>query len=129
MADSFISSWKRNHSDGRDDGDDDYGSARSAKDRHDRHHRHEKGKTMKKNVQISRELFLALIRYHLFDLRGDEERIRKELEKKMNALYRHELYETSKTAATSAEREKRDRPIWMRRVCRKISDGRHFLRD
>ena len=34
-----------------------------------------KEKTMKKNVQISRELFLALIRYHLFDLRGDEERI------------------------------------------------------
>lgn len=65
-----------------------------------------KEKTMKKNVQISRELFLALIRYHLFDLRGDEERIRKELEEKMNALYRHELYETSKTAATSAEREK-----------------------
>ena len=65
-----------------------------------------KEKTMKKNVQISRELFLALIRYHLFDLRGDEERIRKELEEEMNALYRHELYETSKTAATSAEREK-----------------------
>lgn len=103
MADSFISSWKRNHGDGRDDGDDDYGSVRSAKDRHNRHG---KGKSMKKNVQISRELFLALIRYHLFDLRGDEERIRKELEKKMNALYRHELYETSKTATTPAEREK-----------------------
>ena len=45
MADSFISSWKRNQGDGRDDGDDDYGSARSAKDRH---HRHGKGKNDEK---------------------------------------------------------------------------------
>ena len=61
---------------------------------------------MRKNVQISWELFLALIRYHLFDLRGDEDRIRNDLEEKMNALYRHELYEKSKTASTSDEREK-----------------------
>ena len=62
------------------------------------------------------------IPYHLFDLRGDEERIPKDLEEKMNALYRHDLYEKSKTAATSTEREKRGRPIWMRRAVKQMAE-------
>lgn len=60
---------------------------------------------MRKNVQIPQELFLALIRYHVFDFEEDEDQIRKGLEEKLNAMYMHELYEKSKTAPTEKEKE------------------------
>ncbi len=59
-----------------------------------------------KNVQISYELFAALIRHHLI---GDEsclDEIRQGLEKKLDAMVRHQLYGEYKTAPTEAERER-----------------------
>lgn len=63
---------------------------------------------MAKNVQIPLELFYDLVKAHLLDL-GDEdtlERIRKALEGKLDAMAKHELYSTSKTADSPREREK-----------------------
>ena len=55
-----------------------------------------------KNVQISYELFVSLLRYHLV---GDDDclnQILQGLEQKLDSLVRHELY----AAPTQEEREK-----------------------
>lgn len=64
-----------------------------------------------KNVQISYELFVSLLRYHLV---GDDDclnQIRQGLEQKLDSLVCHELYAKYKTAPTKEEREKPDRNI------------------
>ena len=59
-----------------------------------------------KNIQIPYELFVSLLKYHLMSDNSLEDEIRKELEKKMDAIVRHELYGQYKTAPTEEEREK-----------------------
>ena len=59
-----------------------------------------------KNVQISQELFMKLLRYHLLDDDSCTEDVKKGLEQKMNAIVERELYTKSKTAPTEEEREK-----------------------
>lgn len=59
-----------------------------------------------KNVQISYELFLLLLRYHLVEDDTCLEEIRQGLEKKLDSLVQHELYGKFKTAPTQEEREK-----------------------
>lgn len=58
-----------------------------------------------KKVQISRELFLNLIRYHFAEIYELEEDIKNELEKKLNLMVMREYYTTYKTAPTEQERE------------------------
>ena len=45
-----------------------------------------------KNVQISQELFVALLHYHLSGKNEYEEVIEQGLEQKLDAMLRHELY-------------------------------------
>ena len=59
-----------------------------------------------KNVQISYELFLELIKYHLLDMESDTENIKKQLTNKIDALVMRELYSKYKTAPTEEEKEK-----------------------
>lgn len=59
-----------------------------------------------KNVQIKEELLLALIKYHLADMPDEEAYIKRELERKLDAMVKHQLYTKYKTAPTEAEREK-----------------------
>ena len=59
-----------------------------------------------KNVQIPQELFIRLIRFHLFDMDEDSDLIKKGLEDKMERLARHEIYSKSKTASSEEEKEK-----------------------
>lgn len=59
-----------------------------------------------KNVQISRELFLALIKYFLIEQVELLPEIQKGLEQKLDALVMRELYTKYKTAPTEEEREK-----------------------
>ena len=76
------------------------------KNRHNRHDRHGKECGGMKNVQISYELFMALLRYHLI---GDEDladTVQQGLEQKLDAVVRHELYTKYKSAPTEEEREK-----------------------
>ena len=61
-------------------------------------------KTMK-NVQISQELFVALLHYHLSSENEYEEMIEQGLEQKLDAMLRHELYAQYKTAPTEEQRE------------------------
>lgn len=59
-----------------------------------------------KNVQISQELFMKLLRYHLLDDDSCTEDVKKGLEQKMDTMVERELYTKSKTAPTEEEREK-----------------------
>lgn len=59
-----------------------------------------------KNVQITYELFLQLIKYHLLESDADTEIIKKELTNKIDALVMRELYSKYKTAPTEEEKEK-----------------------
>ena len=59
-----------------------------------------------KQVQIPQELFVQLIRYHLMEDDSYIDEIKIGLEKKLDAMVLHELYEKSKTVPTEAEREK-----------------------
>ena len=59
-----------------------------------------------KNVQISEELFVALLKYHLVEIDDVLPQIKKGLEEKLEAMVRRELYTKYKTAPTEEEREK-----------------------
>lgn len=59
-----------------------------------------------KQVQISEGLFISLVKYHLLDMEVEDEEIKKELQNKMEALIKRELYSKYKTAPTDIEREK-----------------------
>ena len=59
-----------------------------------------------KNVQISYQLFIALIKYFLLEQEELLPEIQKGLEQKLDALVMRELYTKYKTAPTEEEREK-----------------------
>ncbi|MBR0278333.1 MAG: complexin-2 [Clostridia bacterium] len=58
-----------------------------------------------KTVQISKELFFNLIRFHFAEMYEVEEDIKNELQKKLNSMLMREYYTTYKTAPTEQERE------------------------
>ncbi len=60
---------------------------------------------MQNNVQIPYDLFVELIRFHLFEIDENESKIRSGLERKLKAMCDRELYKKYKTAETEAERE------------------------
>lgn len=63
---------------------------------------------MSKNRMISNELMMALIKYHILDIKDNEEinnLIISELEEKLSKMSRHEDYTKSKMAPTKEERE------------------------
>lgn len=79
---------------------------------------------MMKNLQISQELFVALLHYHLSGENECEEVIEQGLEEKLDAMLRHELYAQYKTAPTEEQREQaRGRSIWTGEACQKASAG------
>ena len=59
-----------------------------------------------KNIQISQELFIALMKYFLLEQEELLPEIKKGLEKKLDALVMRELYTKYKTAPSEEEREK-----------------------
>ena len=58
-----------------------------------------------KNVQISEELFFALLKYHLLEMDDVLPEIKKGLEEKLEAMVRRDLYTKYKTAPTEVDRE------------------------
>ncbi|WP_418433679.1 complexin-2 [Anaerotignum lactatifermentans] len=58
-----------------------------------------------RNVQISQELFMQLLRFHLMEDESCEKEIKQELEKKMGRMVMRDLFGKSKTASTEEERE------------------------
>ena len=59
-----------------------------------------------KNVQISEELFFALLKYHLVEIDDVLPQIKKGLEEKLETMVKRDLYTKYKTAPTEEEREK-----------------------
>lgn len=58
-----------------------------------------------KSIQISYELFVDLVLYHLNSEDDCEEEIRQGLEQKLDAMLNRQLYSQYKTAPTEEERE------------------------
>ena len=59
-----------------------------------------------KNVQISEELFVAIMRYFMLEQEELLPQIKQGLEKKLDAMVNREMYSKFKTAPTEEEREK-----------------------
>ena len=59
-----------------------------------------------KNVQISEELFVAIMRYFMLEQEEMLPQIKQGLEKKLDAMVNREMYSKFKTAPTEEEREK-----------------------
>ena len=59
-----------------------------------------------KNVQISEELFVAIMRYFMLEQVEMAPRIKQGLEKKLDAKVMRELYTKYKTAPTEEEKER-----------------------
>ena len=65
-----------------------------------------------KSVTIKETLFMDLVKYFLVNVREDEDRIRLELQKKLDVLVKRELYT-----------KQQDKNIWRRWECQKIFVG------
>lgn len=59
-----------------------------------------------KQIQIPEKLFLALMKYHIFDIQEVQPEIKKGLEAKMDSLSMRMLYSKYKTAPTEEEKQK-----------------------
>ena len=59
-----------------------------------------------KQVQISKDLFLSLIKYHILECHNDEEKIVKILKEKYDSIINRNLYTKYKTAPSEEEKEK-----------------------
>ena len=60
----------------------------------------------KSQVQIPKDLLLALFQYHLAGNEEYQPEIEKALMEKLDSVVKHQLYTTFKTAPTEEEREK-----------------------
>ena len=58
------------------------------------------------NVRITQDLFFELVKYHLLEATEEEEKIKKELAEKLDAMAKRQIYSQYKTAPTEEEREK-----------------------
>ncbi len=58
-----------------------------------------------KQVQISEDLFLSLVKYHILEYYNDEEKIVKGLKEKYERMVNRSLYTKYKTAPTEEEKE------------------------
>ena len=68
-----------------------------------------------RNIQISEELFIDIVKYFLLEQEEGLPEIRRGLEQKMDALAMRELYTKYKTAPSEADREKARREYLDRR--------------
>ena len=59
-----------------------------------------------KQVQISEDLFLSLIKYHILECHNNEEKIVKMLKEKYDSIVNRNLYTKYKTAPSEEEKEK-----------------------
>ena len=59
-----------------------------------------------KQVQISEDLFLSLVKYHILEYYKDEKKIVKELKEKYDKIVSRSLYTKYKTAPSEKEKEK-----------------------
>ena len=80
-----------------------------------------------KSVTIKETLFMDLVKYFLVNVREDEDRIRLELQKKLDVLVKRELYTNIKRQRVRRKEKQQDKNIWRRWECRRIFGGSSFL--
>ena len=68
-----------------------------------------------KNVQISQELFMQLLRFHLIEDESCKREIEQKLEQKLDRMVLRDLYGKSKTSPTEEEREQARKEYLARR--------------
>ena len=90
----------------RDGCDGIFDSGRYQNNRHDCHIPSHTVTERMGNVQISQELFMQLIRFHLVEDESCEKEIKQGLEKKLDKMVMRDLYGKFKTAPTEEERER-----------------------
>ena len=73
------------------------------------------------NVQISQELFMQLLRFHLVEDESCEKEIKQGLEKKLDRMVMRDLYGKFKTAPTEEERNGREKSIGQTRSAGEFS--------
>ena len=78
---------------------------------------------MMKNVQISQELFVALLHYHLSGENEYEEIIEQGLEQKLDAMLRHECMPSTRQHPPRNSGSRLGRSIWTDEACQKASAG------
>ena len=59
-----------------------------------------------KQVRISEDLFLSLVKYHILKYYNEEEKIVNQLNEKLDRMVNRNLYTKYKTAPTEEEKEK-----------------------
>ena len=74
-----------------------------------------------KNIQISKDLFFNLIRYHFAGMDEFEEAIKTELQQKLNSMVMREHYTAYKTAPTEQEREEAYKKYLNEKICSKTN--------
>ncbi len=77
-------------------------------------------------MQISEELFIALLKYHLVEIDDVLPEIKKGLEEKLEAMVRRDLYTKYKTAQPRKREKRQGRSIWKRWECTGTLDGKTF---
>ena len=81
------------------------------------------------NVQISQELFMQLLRFHLVEDGSCEKEIKQGLEKKLDRMVMRDLYGKFKTAPTEEERERARKEYLDRRGMQESFRWQFFLDD
>ena len=81
-----------------------------------------------KNIQISEELFFALLKYHLVEIDDVLPEIKKGLEDKLEAMVRRVYIQSIRLHQPKKNGKRHGRSIWIRWECIGISDGKFSFR-
>ena len=74
-----------------------------------------------RNVQISQELFMQLLRFHLMEDESCEKEIKKGLEKKLDRMVMRDLFQKLHRQRKNGNRQEKN--IWTGEECRRVSVG------
>lgn len=82
---------------------------------------------MMRNVQISQELFMQLLRFHLMEDESSEKEIKQELEKSWIGWSCVTCLENQKLHRQRKNGNRQEKNIWTGEECRRVSVGNSFL--
>lgn len=81
-----------------------------------------------KQIQISEELFIALMKYHIMGVQEVQPEIEKGLMDKMDSITMRAYYiQNTKQHQRKKKRKKPEKSIWIKGKCRRVSGGRFSL--
>ena len=76
-----------------------------------------------KNVQISEELFVAIMRYFMLEQEEMLPQIKQGLEKKLDAMVMRVYIQNIRPHQQKKKKKRHERNIWIDVVCRRVFDG------